>query len=347
MNAAGHGGPGARPPRAGRDFAPGQMRRLEAMVAASAILFAAIFIAAAALTGGGQAWHALQAVPASVLPWMLALSSLNYVLRMLRWSVFAAALDVVLPWRQAALYYLAGFAMTTTPGKLGEAVRLWLINRSHGHRYRDTLVLLVVDRLADAQAMAVVALICAGGLAAYLPLTLAAIFAVGALSAVFMFPTPLLRLVGLAYRATGVMPRLFVSARRILRPLARLRGPRVMGLTLLLGICGWFAEGFSLHLVLQAMGVVLPASTAIFIFAFAMIVGALSFLPGGLGSTEATMIGLLTLAHVTPADALVATAIVRATTLWFAVAIGTIALPLAMRHSGRMAAARNTDGSTQ
>jgi uncharacterized protein (TIRG00374 family) len=87
--------------------------------------------------------------------------------------------------------------------------------------------------------------------------------------------------------------------------------------------------------VLHSLNVALPPLSCVFIFAFAMMVGAISVLPGGLGSTEATMVGLLATQHV-PADvAVVATALVRVTTLWFAVALGLCALPLALAQKPR------------
>jgi len=61
-------------------------------------------------------------------------------------------------------------------------------------------------------------------------------------------------------------------------------------------------------------------------------VGALSFLPGGLGSTEATMVGLLATQGVALPVAVVATGVVRVTTLWFAICLGLIALPAALRR---------------
>jgi uncharacterized protein (TIRG00374 family) len=66
-----------------------------------------------------------------------------------------------------------------------------------------------------------------------------------------------------------------------------------------------------------------------------MIVGALSMLPGGLGSTEATMIGLLLALGVDFDRALVATAVIRLTTLWFGTGLGALALPFALRLARR------------
>ena len=70
---------------------------------------------------------------------------------------------------------------------------------------------------------------------------------------------------------------------------------------------------------------------AIFVFTFAIIVGAVSMLPGGLGSAEATMVGLLVALGVEVETALAATVVIRATTLWFGVALGFLALPAALR----------------
>lgn len=70
----------------------------------------------------------------------------------------------------------------------------------------------------------------------------------------------------------------------------------------------------------------LPVVTALFVYAFALLVGGLSFLPSGLGSREATMIGLLSLYGLPEAAAIMATLICRLATLWFAVVLGAVFL---------------------
>jgi len=63
------------------------------------------------------------------------------------------------------------------------------------------------------------------------------------------------------------------------------------------------------------------------------IAGALSFLPGGLGVQEGGMVALLvqTAQGVGGATAAAATFITRLCTLWFAVAVGLVALSLGRR----------------
>jgi glycosyltransferase 2 family protein len=53
----------------------------------------------------------------------------------------------------------------------------------------------------------------------------------------------------------------------------------------------------------------------------------LSFLPGGLGGAEVTMVGLLLLNGMNEAQAVACTLFVRLATLWFAVILGLLALP--------------------
>jgi glycosyltransferase 2 family protein len=131
--------------------------------------------------------------------------------------------------------------------------------------------------------------------------------------------------------ARGLLARL----RRLMRAMGALSSWRTYGLTLAPTLGGWFAEGAALYLLLRHMGGEIGLLSAVFVFSFAMIVGALSMLPGGLGSTEAAMVILLGALGVDLHVALASTAIVRITTLWFAVAIGVAIMPAAVRASSR------------
>ena len=70
-----------------------------------------------------------------------------------------------------------------------------------------------------------------------------------------------------------------------------------------------------------------------------MLAGAVSFLPGGLGGTEATMVGLLAWSGMALPDAVAATVLIRVCTLWFAVLLGVAALPIVAGADRRQAGA--------
>jgi uncharacterized protein (TIRG00374 family) len=91
-----------------------------------------------------------------------------------------------------------------------------------------------------------------------------------------------------------------------------------------LGITAWMAEGVGFWYLLDILGQNVNLLAAISIYGIAVLVGAISFLPGGLGSTEAVM-GLLLISMGVPEPiAIAATLICRIATLWFAVFIGLI-----------------------
>jgi uncharacterized protein (TIRG00374 family) len=98
-----------------------------------------------------------------------------------------------------------------------------------------------------------------------------------------------------------------------------------MGATLL-SLLAWGLEALAFYWILQAMGADVSLTLAIFIYAVAMLAGALSFMPGGLGSTEAVMVGLLVSSGVELPDAIAATVLLRLVTLWLAVGLGTVVL---------------------
>jgi hypothetical protein len=57
-----------------------------------------------------------------------------------------------LPCIAGLAYYLAGFALTTTPAKIGEAVRLWYLRRTIG--YAESVPIFIFEQVLDVLAVA-------------------------------------------------------------------------------------------------------------------------------------------------------------------------------------------------
>jgi uncharacterized protein (TIRG00374 family) len=102
--------------------------------------------------------------------------------------------------------------------------------------------------------------------------------------------------------------------------------PRLLAFASALSLLAWIAEAWSFYLVLQWMGADVGPMLAMSFYAIAMLAGALSFMPGGIGGAEATMIALLSLVGVGSTEAVAATVVIRLTTLWFAVGLGAFCL---------------------
>jgi len=266
---------------------------------------------------------ALRRVGLSVLVAIFTLSLVNYLLRFWRWQRYVAAFGHVLPWWRHFLYYLAGFTLTVTPGKAGEAIRSLYLHQ-HGVTYAQSLAALFVERLLDVLAMSLLALLILLARPDYA--WLVAVAWVLTLGLGWLVTRPWLpeklRVWGQGHRyghQFGQLARLLDSAAVLLRP-----GYLLFGLSL--GVLSWGLEGLSLYWIAQAVGVGVSLETGIGIYAIAVLAGALSFLPGGLGGTEAVMGVLLVAFGADGASAVAITLLCRIATLWFAVALGSVAM---------------------
>jgi uncharacterized membrane protein YbhN (UPF0104 family) len=264
----------------------------------------------------------------------LALSFCNYLLRGLRWVVLGRAFGVAAPARAQMLYFFAGFALTVTPGKVGEVVRLWLLNRHHGVPYTRSMPLLAGDRVMDMVAICLLALAGAALTSQYLLVTAALAVICAALLAALTHAGLLLHLVDWAERRVRRAPGLFARAREVCATLPAIGRPAVLWPALGLSLLGWLAECLVLMLVLHALGTAMGLGGSMLVFCLSAVAGAVSLMPGGLGAADFSLLGLLRLVEVPEAAAIVTTILVRLATLWFAVVLGFLTLPFALRRRG-------------
>lgn len=287
----------------------------------------------AAATGWQAAWAQVLRISWPQLALLLCLSLLNYLLRGLRWHLFTHSLGLGTGLFQDLRHFLGGFAMTVTPGRVGELVRMRWLRRETGWAVERTAPLALVDRAADLAAIALILglslALSTGGISGALPVTLLALLAAYLVTQ----PRILAQIVTLTYRGLGRWPRVFARIRSAARSLAAFSTAPVLTGGLTLGIAGWMAEGYAFFLLLGWLGADVPLWTAVAIFIFATLAGGLTGAPGGLGGAEAAMIALLMLEGVPLEISLPATLIIRATTLWFAIGIGLAVFPIAERYS--------------
>ncbi|WP_370641167.1 YbhN family protein [Nereida sp. MMG025] len=292
-------------------------------------------IGLAAATGWEETWAQLMSLSMTQVLVLLCLSMVNYLFRGARWHMFANRLGLPTTLGQDLRHFLGGFAMTVTPGRVGELIRMRWLRRETGWSFERTAPLVLVDRAADLAAMAVILGVAisfsTAGIKGAIPVTLLAFSA----AYVATRPTLLAWCVTRVYRATGLFPRLFAKVRRAADSLRSFTNPQILIFAALLGVIGWIAEGYAFHLLLVWMGADIGFWTAVAIFVFSTLAGGLTGAPGGVGGAEAAMVALLSLQGIPLEVSVPATLIIRVTTLWFAIAIGLVVFPIAERKSLR------------
>lgn len=264
----------------------------------------------------------------SLLPVILGLTLVNYILRGLRFHYYLRQLGLrSISFRTTFRVFIGGFALTVTPGKVGELIRvLWLKNLS-GANPAQIAPSTIVDRIIDGLAMAILASLGALVYPQYrsaVILILAVIVTTIVISQIRPLALWLLNLgerLPVVAKVVHHLHALYESTYELLRLKNLLIGVGI-------GLVSWSAEGIAFYLVLVGLNVANSfevALLAIFTLSLGSILGGISSLPGGLGAAEASMTGMLqVLLALSENVAATATLLIRFFTLWFGVILGIV-----------------------
>lgn len=289
-------------------------------------LIIAIYITMLLLVDTQKGFFEYAPMALAQLPVLMALALVSYALRYLRWFLLLRWTDHVTPVWQGWLAYLSGFAFTATPGKLGELVRIRYFGRLNANAS------LVMSVFVFERALDLVVVLCLASLWVVDQQML-----VVAASFVCLF----LLVLGFVMFHPGWLgaSASFFAAKRWLRlaQLLRLVSDGLMGcrvwlkpwpllVSFLLGVAAWSITALAFVYLLNALQLDVPLLAAFSAYPLAMLAGAASMLPGGVGSTEAVIVVQLKWHGIPVATALLAAVLIRVGTMWFSVLLGLLAI---------------------
>ncbi len=254
------------------------------------------------------------------------LSSVNYVLRFLRWQRYLGALDVVIGVGRSVGVFGAGFVLTLSPGKIAELYKVSLL-RAHAEQPPEVatgVAVVMAERLTDLVGMV---LLLAVGLFAF-----PAAWPVAGLSlalcviGVFVLASRRVRSAVVRRLHGGRTERFAELVEGVFESLGVLLEARWLLEGTLLAALAWAAQAGSLWVLVAGLGDELTLAESAFSYAAATLGGVATLLPGGLGATELGLTALVVrfTALSTQVAGFVAV-LVRAATLWLAVALGGVA----------------------
>ena len=250
-----------------------------------------------------------------LFPLALLLTTLNYALRFWRWERYLARVEIDVPLARSLSIFVAGLTMTITPAKLGELLKCGLLRRSFGVPVRRSAPVVLAERVTDATGVVLLAVVAGAGTRDW-PLLVAAVIAVAALVAVVRSP---------------LLDRFAFFGEAAAASRSLLTVPLLVAMTLLSAV-SWFCESLAAYVCVRGLDLDLSLADTVVVFSLGSLAGAASFLPGGLGVADASMIGLIrVLGDVPRAAAAAATVLIRLATLWYGVALGLIGLAVEAR----------------
>ncbi|PSO54441.1 MAG: HAD-IB family hydrolase [Cyanobacteria bacterium QH_1_48_107] len=299
----------------------------ERVLILSVVAAAALYLGMMLWSGAEQFWASLNTLPSWLIPALLALIFVGYCLRFVRWQWYLQLMGYQVPTGSSFRIFLASFALTASPGKAGEFIKSLLLKRHHDVPIAPTLAGLFCERFTDA--LSIMLLI---GLSLFSVFQSKwAIVAVGLIQLAIVL----------------VLQQPVLIKQRVLEPLARwsklraiiqkievlidsastLLKPKILVGSTLLALLAWGLEGIALYFIFQFLGIeIITPYQAVLIFTASGLIGALSLLPGGIGSTEVLTISFSIMYGATQTAAVTATFLIRLLTLWFAVGIGILAM---------------------
>ncbi len=290
----------------------------------SLVLAATIYLGVVIWSGYDNIWIAFQQIGSLGWALLLLCSLLNYLLRFIRWQGYIQQTGACVPAGRHFLYYLAGFALTTTPGKAGETIRSVLL-RPHGVRYPASLASFFSERFLDVIVIAMLASLTVVAFEEYIVFVLIA-------TAVILLMLPLVRspaLISILGSLQNGVQRQKVKATfghliNLIRSAQLFLSWRGISSGLLLGFVAWSIQGLAFYFIVTTLNVEIGLLAAMGIYAVSLLAGAVSFIPGGVGSTEVVMGLLLSALGADTSIAVSAPLISRLSTLWFAVVLGLL-----------------------
>lgn len=297
------------------------LKKLRARLFISIAIAAVIGIAFSVYANIDELKKTIETFAYSILPLVLGLSLVNYLVRFVRWQYYLKALRIDVPRGESFGVFMSSLAMSVTPGKMGEVVKSYFLKTLNSVPYSKSAPIIFAERVTDFLALLIISLVGA--------------YSIGQ-DKRFIIIFALVFIAGIGVIASRTLSMKIIRRAQRIHLISKWINPietayesshtlltgRVLATSLLLGLIAWFSECIGFLFVLGGTDVHFKLLSASFIYSFSTVVGAISFLPGGLGVTDTSLAGLLILAKIPKDAAVAATFIIRGATLWFAVIIG-------------------------
>ena len=264
----------------------------------------------------------------------LFLVSIGYLIRYFRWKLILNSFGFYPSAKTESKLWLASYSFTATPGKLGELIRCYFLRKIFNIPLKYSFFSIIFERLFDLIAVLII-LVC------YLIFyhqdfifSLEKKFFIGSALSIFLILSLRIKLIDLKKIIKNFFDIKFKFFGNIfkIREISELNNlENLLKLNVLikisfLSLISWSLEGIAFFFLLRKLNFDISILSSTFIHTSAGLIGALTLLPGGIGSTEALTVYILK-SHTIPIHyGIPITSIIRLMTIWYITLIGSIAL---------------------
>jgi uncharacterized protein (TIRG00374 family) len=227
------------------------------------------------------------------------------LLKAFRWKVFLTFIGTHVSFFLALTSFNAAmFLGNLTPGRLLEPIRGYLLKLKTKCSFSETTLLVIAERIIDILIYIVFSLVAIQMIESKLPANISRFFIIGLsfafiISAIALFIINSKRLTLKFLLLVSKLPiikkfkdKMPTFSKKFSSAFHKIKSVKKLGITLALTSIIWITEGFILYFALLSVGIELPVLVCTGFACLSVLIGLLSFLPGGLGSTEAVLLTL-------------------------------------------------------
>ena len=260
------------------------------------------------------------------LPLILLLVSISWTPLLVRWQILLKKNDINIPIKKSFLLFLGGMSMSITPGHVGELIKSQLIKTIYNIPRTKTAPIIFVEKFYDLTGAIIASIIgiIILGMDASLILISASILIV----IIFLiYYRPIFEFILKRVTKTKFFSKYSENISDSYEIVRNSTTPQISSISFGLSILYWIIISVAVHFILLSFGIEsISILKTISIYSSSVVIGAISFIPGGLGITEGSLIGLFSLEGIDISLALILSVMIRILTMWYSVSIGFICL---------------------
>lgn len=215
--------------------------------------------------------------------------------------------------------------MHVTPGALGELFKSYLVKKASGEAMSKTAPIVFAERMTDFISLVIFSFI--GAVFFDHSKVLIVITGILLITILLFITNKYLTIRTIEFLSRfRVMHKYLTQINTVYDSFHKIFSGIPLLLMTLLTMISWLIEFLTVYLVFSALGISAEFIWVGFIYAFSMLFGSVTSLPGGIGVTDGSMIYLITQRNLPQNQAVALMIIIRIVTLWFTVFIGTLGL---------------------
>jgi glycosyltransferase 2 family protein len=260
------------------------------------------------------------------LPIILLLSSASWIPIFIKWHILLKNSKIDIPLRKSIAVFLSGPMFEITPGHIGILMKSQILKTGSNISRTKTIPIILSEKLYDLIGAIIASMI---GIIVLELNPFLIIIAISVLTMIFFFIyyNPASEMFFKRITKTKFFSKYVDNISEFYETIKKSTNVKIAGICILLSLTYWVIISAAAYYTLIAFNINVLDYLEIFaIYTTSILLGAVTFIPGGIGITEGSIAGLFALNGINVSTALIVSIMIRILTLWYSVGIGFIAL---------------------